>query len=354
MSRLAIRHVSCRYGPVVALEEVTLDVPSGQCLVLLGPSGCGKSTLLRCIAGLEQPSSGAIELDGRPLAGVPPAERDVAMVFQDYALYPHLTVAENLGFGAKARGTPPAELAERVAACARRLQLEQLLARRPAELSGGQRQRVAVGRALARRPKLFLFDEPLSNLDARLRSALRAELRALLRELAVTSVYVTHDQVEAMTLGDRIAVLRAGRLEQAGTPAEIYGEPATRFVASFLGTPPMNLLDGRIEDSQFEASGAALVLAAPGRPAGPASVGVRAEHLRLAAEGPLRGRVVLVERLGHEALVHVELAARPGRAGERAVWIARAPADCAAVEGEAAALAVADGAWKFFVGRSDE
>ena len=307
----------------VGLEGLDLTVEEGELLVLVGPSGCGKSTLLRLVAGLEAPTAGRIRIGGREVTGLPPQARDVAMVFQNYALYPHLTVAGNLEFPLRMRRMPRRERRRRVAEVAALLGLEGLLGRRPAELSGGQRQRVAMGRALVRRPALLLLDEPLSNLDARLRVQLRAELAALQRRTGVTTVHVTHDQAEAMTLGHRVAVLRAGRLEQVGPPEALYREPATAFVAAFLGSPGMNLLPGRL---RREGGGWTLEVAGarwaggegpPPAPEGPVAVGVRPEHLSPEpGEAPqpaaaLSLAVAAVERLGHETLVH---ALPPGEA----------------------------------------
>ncbi len=231
----------------VAVADVTFEAAEGEFLVLLGPSGCGKTTLLRLVAGLETVSRGTIRIGDQVVNDVPPRDRDIAMVFQNYALYPHMTVYENMAFGLKLRRVPKAEIDRRVRAAARVLELEHLLDRRPHQLSGGQRQRVAVGRAIVREPRVFLFDEPLSNLDARLRVEMRAELARLHRELGRTMLYVTHDQVEAMTLGQRIVVLNQGRVQQIGTPLDVYHRPANRFVAGFIGNPPMNFIDGRLE-----------------------------------------------------------------------------------------------------------
>ena len=322
MSRIQIEGLTRRFGAVTAVDHVDLDVPDGDFLVLLGPSGCGKSTLLRMLAGLTPPSEGRILLDGRDITTTPPRDRDLAMVFQSYALYPHLTVARNIGFPLRTRHRPRAEIAERVEAVTRVLGLGELLHRRPRELSGGQRQRVALARALVRNPGAFLLDEPLSNLDATLRTATRAELTELHRRLGSTFVHVTHDQVEAMTMATRIAVLNGGRLEQVGTPAQVYDEPASVFVAGFLGSPTMGLVPARLEN----VDGALHVRAAdldiplgvhdpgdPGRDAGRDVVlGIRAEHLTLLdpaapdrpGEARLRGTVRLVENLGSEEVAH--------------------------------------------------
>jgi ABC-type sugar transport system ATPase subunit len=260
MVAVAVRELHKRFGRTVVLERVSIDVPDGAFAVLVGPSGCGKSTLLRLLAGLEQPDQGSIRFGEREVAQLAPRDRDVAMVFQSYALYPHLSVRDNLGFGLRLRKTAPAEIKRRVDEVSEMLGLGQLLERMPRELSGGQRQRVAMGRAIVRRPALFLFDEPLSNLDAALRAQVRVDIRKLHQQLETTSVYVTHDQVEAMTLADVMFVLHAGRVEQSGTPLDIYHRPATRFVASFLGSPAMNFLAGRLE--QADGAGWVAVLGA--------------------------------------------------------------------------------------------
>ncbi len=287
-------------GGVVALRELDLQVRDGELVVLVGPSGCGKTTALRLVAGLEAPSRGRVRIDGRDVTTLPPRERDVAMVFQSYALYPHKSVRENLGFGLRMRGTPRPEIARRVEEVARTLGLAALLERRPAQLSGGQRQRVALGRAIVREPKAFLLDEPLSNLDARLRAEMRAELARLHRRLGATMLYVTHDQEEALTLGDRVVVLRDGAVQQAGPPLELYARPANVFVAGFLGAPAMNLLPG--------ASGLALDLPST-RPPEPV-IGVRPGDVALVAPGTghADARVEVVEVLGHATLVHLRLA----------------------------------------------
>jgi ABC-type sugar transport system ATPase subunit len=288
-----------------ALRGIDLDIAEGELLVLVGPSGCGKSTALAIVAGLESPTRGRVLFDGDDVTALPAQRRDVAMVFQSYALYPHKTVRANLAFGLRMRGTPRAEIARRIAEVARNLGLEDLLDRKPGQLSGGQRQRVALGRATVREPKAFLLDEPLSNLDAQLRTQTRAELLRLHRRLGTTMLYVTHDQEEAMTLGDRIAVVHAGRIEQIAPPIEVYRRPATRFVASFVGVPAMNFLDGRL---------ARELAARLGLPqADDVVLGIRPEQLALTdpAEGELAGRVDLVEVLGGELLLYVQLEAEP-------------------------------------------
>ena len=290
MARISLYGVTKTYGAAVALDDVSLDVAHGELLVLLGPSGCGKSTLLRVMAGLINPERGRVLVDGHDVTTRPPRDRNIAMVFQSYALYPHLSVRRNLGFGLRARRRPRAEVDAKVADVARRLGLEALLDRRPRELSGGQRQRVALGRAMVRDPAVFLMDEPLSNLDALLRTATRTELAALHRSLGATFVYVTPDQAEAMTLATQVAVLSAGRLEQIGTPDEIYDEPASVFVASFVGAPPMNLLPATVASrgGHVVAEGAALhAVLWPGEAAEQSVlVGVRPERLRPVLTGP--------------------------------------------------------------------
>ncbi|HVY51762.1 MAG TPA: sn-glycerol-3-phosphate ABC transporter ATP-binding protein UgpC, partial [Devosia sp.] len=244
MAAIELKDVGKTYpGNVRAVEAVNLSIADGELVVLVGPSGCGKSTLLRMIAGLETITSGTISIDGEVVNRQEPAERDIAMVFQNYALYPHMSVRQNLEYGLKNRGTPRQQIDARVKEAARILEIEPFLDRRPRQLSGGQRQRVAMGRAIVRQPRAFLFDEPLSNLDAKLRGQMRVEIRTLQRRLRTTSVYVTHDQLEAMTLADRLVVMNSGRIEQIGTPTELYDRPQTLFVAGFIGSPPMNLID---------------------------------------------------------------------------------------------------------------
>src|SRR5256712_7336824 len=311
MASLTLRRLTKTFdadgGP--ALHELTLEVRDGEFLVLLGPSGCGKTTALRCIAGLEEPTTGEVLIGEREVTHLPPAERDVAMVFQNYALYPHLTARGNMAFGLEVRGVAEPEIARRVQETAQRLGLTELLDRRPAQLSGGQRQRVALGRAIVRAPRAFLFDEPLSNLDARLRGELRAELLALHRALGATMVYVTHDQMEAMTMGQRIAVLHEGRLRQLGTPADVYQRPADVFVARFIGSPGMNVLAGPRrgigERGGVGDCGSLSVPVALEHYEGEIHLGVRAEHVTLCGEGPGMGDAEGVggEALGAETLV---------------------------------------------------
>ncbi|MEQ8584524.1 MAG: sn-glycerol-3-phosphate import ATP-binding protein UgpC [Thalassobaculaceae bacterium] len=296
-----------------AIHGIDLDVADGEFIVLVGPSGCGKSTLLRMVAGLETISDGLVEIGGRPVNRLEPADRDIAMVFQNYALYPHMKVYDNMAYGLRNRGMAKDEIDRRVREAAGILELEPLLDRRPNQLSGGQRQRVAMGRAIVREPSVFLFDEPLSNLDAKLRVQMRVEIKRLQRRLAITSLYVTHDQVEAMTMADRLVVMNGGRAEQIGTPIELYNAPATTFVATFIGSPSMNLLEGTVAAdgaSVALASGSSINLPDP-RPdvAGrPVTVGVRPEHLTPAAGGTgMTLRLDLVEQLGADTLLHGHL-----------------------------------------------
>ncbi len=321
MASVTLRGLSLAFGGAAhpALSDLTLEVQDGELLVLLGPSGCGKTTVLRCIAGLEDPSAGDILIGDRVVTHVPPADRDVAMVFQNYALYPHLTVSENIAFPLEVRGVPADEATPRVADAAARLGLADLLERRPAELSGGQRQRAALARAIVRQPAVFLLDEPLSNVDANLRIELRAELVALHRALRATMVYVTHDQGEAMTMGQRIAVLHEGRLRQVGTPAEVYQRPADVFVARALGTPAMNILAGRAggsadggDDRMFESGSLHIPVALPTYE-GELQVGVRPEHVGVCAvdQGAGNGDILIVELLGNETVVHLNAGGQP-------------------------------------------
>ena len=312
MAEVRIEALRKSFGPVEVLKDIDLAVEDGSFVVLVGPSGCGKSTLLRSIAGLEPVSSGTITIGGRRVNDLPPAKREIAMVFQSYALYPHMDVEANMGFGLRFAGTPKAEIAARVAEAARILQLEPLLKRRPRELSGGQRQRVAIGRAIVRKPQVFLFDEPLSNLDAALRINTRVEIAKLHKLLGATMIYVTHDQVEAMTLADKIVVMNNGRVEQQGKPLELYYRPANLFVAGFIGSPAMNFLAGTAQPGAGLDLGAAGQLATelPGVPAGEkVTLGIRPEHLAVTAgEGPgLAVTVDLVERLGETGYAHLRL-----------------------------------------------
>ncbi len=301
MSSLTLKGVAKTFGKVEVIRGVDLEVAEGEFVVFVGPSGCGKSTLLRMISGLEDITAGELRIGGRRMNDVQPARRGVAMVFQSYALYPHLTVRENMGFGLKVRREKPAEITRRVDVAAQTLQLEPLLDRYPRELSGGQRQRVAIGRAIVGKPEVFLFDEPLSNLDAELRVHMRAEIAALHKRLGNTMVYVTHDQIEAMTLADRIVVLRDGRIEQVGSPRELYARPDNVFVAQFIGSPKMNVCAAGALAAPLSAAGVDT--------SGAAQVGLRPEHLRLVPEGrgTLTGRVAISEYTGSGALLHVQI-----------------------------------------------
>src|SRR5438128_3973394 len=302
-------------GGVVAVDDVSLTIASGEFLVLVGPSGCGKSTLLRMIAGLERLSDGTISVGDRDVTDLPPRARDVAMVFQSYALYPHMTVRENLGYGLKVRKTPKPEIRERVSRAAELLGLDQLLDRKPAALSGGQRQRVAMGRAIVREPQAFLMDEPLSNLDAKLRVSMRAQLAALHSRLATTTIYVTHDQIEAMTLGQRVAVMREGRIQQVDTPQKLYAQPANLFVAAFIGSPAMNLVEAEIAEGELRFGGYAIPLRAAGAsPTGSVIAGIRPEAFEDAAFADpslprIDVQVEVVEELGADTHVIFAVAA---------------------------------------------
>jgi lactose/L-arabinose transport system ATP-binding protein len=306
MTGVTLEKVVKRYGDVQVIHGVDLKVEDGEFCVFVGPSGCGKSTLLRMIAGLEETTGGMMRIGARDVTRVDPSERGVAMVFQTYALYPHMTVAENMGFGLKMTGHPKSETAAKVAEAARILKLEPLLDRKPKALSGGQRQRVAIGRAIVRGPEVFLFDEPLSNLDAELRVEMRVEIARLHREIGATMIYVTHDQVEAMTLADKIVVLRSGRVEQVGKPLDLYNDPDNKFVAGFIGSPAMNFVAGVVDGGSVTAKGLGQTVATKvGLPASGAevSVGLRPQHLKI-AEGATH-RVELTEALGGVSYVHL-------------------------------------------------
>ncbi|TRC76705.1 sn-glycerol-3-phosphate import ATP-binding protein UgpC [Mesorhizobium sp. WSM4307] len=317
MASITIRGVKKNYAKTQVVHGVDLDFASGEFVVILGPSGCGKSTLLRMIAGLEEISAGEIAIDGTVVNRLEPRERGCAMVFQNYALYPHMSVSQNIGYSLKVAGVPSAERQQRIQAVARTLELEHLLDRKPMALSGGQRQRVAMGRAMIREPKVFLFDEPLSNLDAKLRVQMRSEIRKLHRRLNATSVFVTHDQVEAMTLADRLVVMNGGRVEQVGTPGEIYTRPASRFVATFVGAPAMNILEGTVELDGLSLLGGSrrLAMARTGLPVGAkVAMGIRPEAVRLVAPGTagaLNATVDLVEELGAGRVIYVDLDGAP-------------------------------------------
>ena len=297
MAFLKLDKLDKYYGKLHAIKGVELEIEQGEFIVFVGPSGCGKSTLLRMIAGLEVINGGVLTLDGRDITTVPSAKRDLAMVFQSYALYPHMTVEDNMSFALRLAKVDPAEIKEKVEKAAAKLDLTEYLKRTPGQLSGGQRQRVAIGRAIVRSPKLFLFDEPLSNLDAALRGQTRVEIAALHRDLGATTIYVTHDQVEAMTLADRVVVLRDGIIEQVGTPLELYDHPKNRFVSQFIGMPQMNLLPAELLPTIAEGS---------------AEVGIRPEHLIAvdAEDAAISGTVELVESLGNETLIHLKVAGK--------------------------------------------
>ena len=312
MAAVSIRSVGKQFDSVVVMRDIDLDVADGEFLVLVGASGCGKSTLLRMIAGLEPITSGEIAIGGRRVNELEPRERDVAMVFQTYALYPHLDVRENMSFSLRLRKKPESEIDRQIDATATTLDLTKLLDRLPRALSGGQRQRVAMGRAIVRHPKVFLFDEPLSNLDAKLRVAMRTEIRALHQRLEATSIYVTHDQVEAMTMADRMVVMNAGRIEQIGPPLDVYDRPATLYVAQFIGSPAINVLNGVVETSFSTTlrtdSGLSLPLHGVSVASGTrVAAGFRPEHVVIGADGTLDAEVIVVEPLGPETYVYLDL-----------------------------------------------
>ncbi len=349
MAGLSLRGVHKAYGEVRVVHGVNLDIADREFVVFVGPSGCGKSTLLRMIAGLEDITGGTIAIDGTVVNELDPKDRDIAMVFQDYALYPHMTVFENMAFSLRYRGVAKAEITRRVDEAARILEIEALVARMPRQLSGGQRQRVAMGRAIVRDPKVFLFDEPLSNLDAKLRVQMRTEIKRLRERVATTTIYVTHDQVEAMTLADRIVILNHGRIEQIGTPEEVYDTPATIFVASFIGAPPMNLLPGRLEVGARITLGDGQVVALPAELArrgaaasGEVLLGVRPEHLHPASpeSAIIRGRAVVVEPLGSDTMVSLDIAGT--------ALIARLPPRLVRRAGEAVSLGADPASLHFF------
>ena len=327
---LEARSVSKSYGAVHVLNDITLAMNQGEFLVLVGPSGCGKSTLLNCIAGLEETTGGQLLIGGRDVTQEPPKDRDIAMVFQSYALYPTMSVAENIGFGMKIRKVPKADMDRKIDEVARLLQIDHLLDRRPSQLSGGQRQRVAMGRALVRDPKLFLFDEPLSNLDAKLRVEMRAEIKRLHKTTGASIVYVTHDQIEAMTLATRIVVLKGGIVQQIGAPEEIYDRPANTFVADFMGSPPMNLVPATVTAQGLDAGGVHIGMGPGWSQAGlPAQVtlGLRPEHLALALDRPadLSVTPTMIENTGAETYLGFALSGKtvtarlPGRMQEHGI-----------------------------------
>ncbi|MCZ7483623.1 sn-glycerol-3-phosphate ABC transporter ATP-binding protein UgpC [Rhizobium rhizogenes] len=317
MASVELKDITKSYASLDVIHGISLDIADGEFIALVGPSGCGKSTLLRMIAGLEEITGGDILIGDRVVNGMTPRERNIAMVFQSYALYPHMTVAENMGFNLKLAGQPKNVIEERVAEAARMLDLGKLLDRKPSQLSGGQRQRVAMGRAVVRNPAVFLFDEPLSNLDAKLRVQMRSEIKALHQKVGTTSIYVTHDQIEAMTLADRVVVLNHGRIEQQGTPLELYKTPANLFVAAFIGSPAMNLIEGVVDGEGDQPAarlkdGTAIRIAATRKVkrGQPVTIGLRPEHIGSTIGGDisLAGRTVLVEPTGAQTHVVFELA----------------------------------------------
>jgi len=311
MAEIRLENVRKEFGKVVAVRDVSLVIPDREFIVLLGPSGCGKTTLLRCIAGLEQVDRGRIYFDGRDVTDLPVRKRRISMVFQSYAVFPHMTVFENIAFGLRMQRKPGAEVKRRTQAAAELLHIEDLLERYPAQLSGGQRQRVAVARAIAYDADVLLMDEPLSNLDALLRLEMRAELKRLFKELKTTVVYVTHDQVEALSLGDRIAVMRSGEILQVDTPTAVYDRPATHFVGSFIGNPPMNFLTGEVAADGMTVQVGGTVFSAPKRmPPGNVWLGIRAENIQPNPEpvaGAIAGQVLVVEPLGSHSLITVQV-----------------------------------------------
>jgi multiple sugar transport system ATP-binding protein len=320
LASVTLEKVTKRFGQVTAVDCVSLRINDGELVVLVGPSGCGKTTLIRMIAGLETPDEGKIYLDDVVVNDMPPKDRNVAMVFQDYALYPHMTVFENMAFALRNFGYSEAEIRKRIKEAARLLGIENLLDRKPAQLSGGQRQRVALGRAIVREPKVFLWDEPLSNVDAKLRVGMRAELRKLQKRLKVTTIHVTHDQVEAMTMADRVAVMKDGKVRHFGTPEEVYAKPADEFVAGFIGSPPMNFFDCTLVKKGrklvLDAGDFKLVIPreiAKLLPAGVTDLrlGIRPEHMRLTDGGGIRAKVDVMEPLGSELIVHLLIGKTP-------------------------------------------
>jgi len=330
---LQIKNLEKRFGMVEVLKSISIDMKDGDFLVLVGPSGCGKSTLLNCIAGLEETTGGQILIGGRDVTQVPPRDRDIAMVFQSYALYPTMTVAENIGFGMKVRHVPKAEQEKKIDEVAKLLQIGHLLDRKPGALSGGQRQRVAMGRALVREPVLFLFDEPLSNLDAKLRVELRGEIKRLHERLSASIVYVTHDQIEAMTLGTRIVVLNQGVIQQIGTPEEIYERPANLFVADFMGSPPMNLIPATHEGGRLTFAGGGELPARAGLGAGEVVVGIRPEAFTPAlGDAHLRLKALSVENAGSDTFASFELGGK--------IITTRLPGKTKVVAGDEVSLAV--------------
>lgn len=309
MASVSFRQVRKTYGDLEVIHGVNVEIADGEFIVIVGPSGCGKSTLLRMVAGLEEITSGEIAIGERVVNRIEPAQRDIAMVFQNYALYPHMSVYENMAYGLKIAKVPRDEIEQRVQKAARILELSDYLKRKPRQLSGGQRQRVAMGRAIVRMPKVYLFDEPLSNLDAKLRAQTRLEIQKLHADLGTTSLFVTHDQVEAMTLAQRMIVMNAGVVEQVGTPEQVYLQPATTFVASFIGSPPMNLVNGVVNGNRFDFGDGSVTLPVAAPRQGPLTLGMRPEHADIVGDDPSgwRLQVEVVEMLGAERLVYGRL-----------------------------------------------
>ncbi|KNG92694.1 sn-glycerol-3-phosphate import ATP-binding protein UgpC [Pseudaestuariivita atlantica] len=302
MATVSLRDIRKSFGPTDVIHGIDMEIADGEFIVIVGPSGCGKSTLLRMVAGLETVTAGDVLIGGERANDKEPMDRDIAMVFQNYALYPHMSVRQNMGYGLKIAGLPKAQINAKVEEAARLLQLEPLLDRKPRQLSGGQRQRVAMGRAIVREPAVFLFDEPLSNLDAKLRVQMRLEIRELQAKLGITSLYVTHDQVEAMTMADRMIVMNAGIAEQIGTPLEVYETPSSLFAAQFIGSPAMNVFDAEIAGGEIRLDGATV---GPARlPDGPVKLGLRPEHLVPADAGPITAHIQISEPLGANTLLH--------------------------------------------------
>ena len=348
MAEIRLKNLVKRYeNGFEAVKGANLTIADGEFLVLVGPSGCGKSTTLRMVAGLEEVSSGDIFVGDQRVNDLEPGDRDIAMVFQNYALYPHMTVRKNMSFGLKMRKTPRQEIDKRVAEVSQILSIESLLDRRPKELSGGQRQRVAVGRAIVRDPKAFLFDEPLSNLDAKLRVQMRTELARLHQRLKTTTVYVTHDQVEAMTLGDRIVVMKDGVIQQVDSPLKIYSQPANRFVAGFIGSPAMNFVEGEVSGGVFSSGGISYSLTENGFQ-GPAVLGFRPEDLSIDPSHPkiLDADLEVVERMGHETIVYFQAAGHP--------MVARLEGNAAAEPGDRVALSLTPDRWHLFEASGDQ
>ena len=337
MATVTLDGVRKSFADREVVHGVSCEVADGELVVVVGPSGCGKSTLLRMVTGLETVSAGTVAIDGRVVNRIEPKDRDIAMVFQNYALYPHMSVYDNMAYGLRMRRMSRHEIRSRVSRAAEILQLDGLLQRKPRQLSGGQRQRVAMGRAIVRDPKVFLFDEPLSNLDAQLRVQMRVEIKRLQQELATTSLYVTHDQVEAMTLADRLIVMNAGNVDQIGRPLDLYEHPATAFVAGFIGSPAMNLLAGRIDRNSVAIGDVVLPIdALNGTPDRRVLVGLRPEHLNLAPDGPLALKVELLERLGADTILH-------GRLADGVRMTARTAANFAPALGDVARFAIRPG-----------